>query len=274
MRAGIESPIIDARLLLQIATGFDRVTILRGLDSPLSADHHAKFEEILTRRIQREPLAYIRGTQEFYGREFQVSSSVLIPRPETELLVDFAKGKLRDFPSQTVLDIGTGSGCIGISVALEVKGCRVICIDISPAALIVARQNGSLLGEETCCDFLLENGLTNRLANTADIILTNPPYIREGEIDLLQPEVSLFEPRLALSGGDDSYRIIREFVRDAAVVLKSGGWLAMEIGIGQAETVQNLIKDAGFNHTEVEPDLAGIPRMAVGQIMKLEVTNV
>ncbi|MEP6754185.1 MAG: peptide chain release factor N(5)-glutamine methyltransferase [Chthonomonadales bacterium] len=266
--AGVEDPLREARILLGISTGLSREEILRGLDQPLSQDQLTTFDAFITRRENREPLAYIRGTQEFYGREFRVNPSVLIPRPETELLVDFALAKIHGTESVAVIDACTGSGCVGISIAAEFASCNVLCTDISQLALDVAQENATVLGIANQCQFVLADGLSPFPIRSADIIVANPPYISEDEVEKLQPEVSQFEPRIALSGGQTGFEIIERLVTDATRVCRDGAWFALEIGIGQDEQVAQLLVIAGFSNVNIENDLAGIQRVVSGQLFE------
>ena len=265
--AGIESPQIEARLLLQLAIEVNREALYRGLDAPLTQEQSGKFEDLLLRRLTREPLAYIRGSQEFYGRSFLVNKHVLIPRPESELLVDFVISKSLRHNHPTVIDVCTGSGCIGISIAAELPECSVICSDISSCAIETAKANAELNGVSDKCRFQIADGLAFAKLDSVDIIVSNPPYISKSDVDDLQPEVSKFEPFIALSGGETGYEIIADLIPEAIRVLKCDGWFAMEVGLGQAGNVSFMMSKAGFSNVNLENDLAGIPRIVAGQLV-------
>jgi release factor glutamine methyltransferase len=271
-RAGIEDPDFEAELLAREAAHLDRARFFAGHD--LEAAELTRFHELVARRLQREPAAHILGIREFYGLEFEVTPHALVPRPETELLVDLA---IRDLagppsppgrgvggegahsvlspqPSPLVIDVGTGTGCIAIAAALHVRHARIIATDISPAALAVARRNRARHGAPV-------QFLAGDLATTigrADIILANLPYIPTDEVRALEPEVRDFEPILALDGGGDGLELIRRLIDDCAARLRPR-LLALEVGYGQAASVEAYAKRQAAA-TELVKDLAGIDR--------------
>ena len=271
--AGIESPRFEAQLLLALTLGVSRTTILAGLRSDLSEREFQRFEGLVRERERRVPLAYLRGTQEFYGLTFAVTPATLIPRPETEMLVDFALEKLtlppplleeRGLGGEVILvDVGTGTGCIPIAVLAHCPGAYAIAVDLSAEALKVARGNAEANGVADRLRFVRGNLLTG-MGREIDLLLSNPPYIPTGEVDGLQPEVRDFEPHLALDGGADGLDLLRGLAREARRVLKPGGWLAVEIAMGQAPVVIKLFAANGLTDIAARRDLAGIERIVYG----------
>jgi release factor glutamine methyltransferase len=266
VHAGIESGSNEAVWLLEKAL---RTTLLRvtlEVDRRLTESECAEVEALIGRRAAREPLQYIFGSQEFYGLDFDVSPAVLIPRPETELLVEEAKHVLIGKPPAIVVDVGTGSGCLAVTLASVVRNTSVYALDCSPSALAVAQDNvarHSLSGRVTCalgdlCGPLESMGL----AGQVDVIVSNPPYIAEAEWFSLQPEVRDFEPRVALVGGGVGIEVHRRLLDQAWQYLKPGGWLFMEMGIGQSEAVHQFALATGrYAHPTIRRDAAQIDRI-------------
>lgn len=267
---------LDAELLARDVLGWDRATWLARRDDPESAVDRevrathgqgafaAGFEPLVSRRLAREPMAYIRGTQEFYGREFLVGPGVLIPRPETELVVDAARTAIAGRPGPRVADVGTGSGCLAITLALEIPGARVVATDVSPDALHIARGNAATHGVATRVRFVETTYLAG-VRGPFDVVVSNPPYVRETEGPALPPEVRDYEPQDALFGGADGLRDLRAVTDAAERTLAAGGVLAMEFGLGQAEAVRDLVEAAGLVDAEVRHDLQGLPRVVVAR---------
>ncbi len=229
--------------------------------------------ELARRRATHEPVAYITGTREFFGRAFRVTPAVLIPRPETEILVEAVLGILRseDSPgvldprvSPVILDVGTGSGCVAITLALEWPAARMTATDISPVALNVARANAEALGAGRI-EFVETSLVPARLLPRPAIIVSNPPYVRERERASLAPDVREFEPAGALFAGEDGLDVIRQLIPAARAALVPGGWLLMEIGAGQARAVSDAVRGAGLELERIRPDLQGIPRVVVAR---------
>jgi release factor glutamine methyltransferase len=225
------------------------------------------------RRATREPVAYITGSREFFGRAFRVTPAVLIPRPETEILVEASLGILRaeESPgvldprvSPVILDVGTGSGCVAITLALECPAARITAADISPAALGVAMANAGTLGAGRV-EFVEASLVPARLLPRPSIIVSNPPYVPERDRASLPPDVRDFEPAAALFAGWDGLDVIRQLVREARAALLPGGWLLMEIGAGQANAVSDLVRQAGLQLDQVRHDLQGIPRIVIAR---------
>jgi release factor glutamine methyltransferase len=251
--AGLEDARFEAEVLARQAAGVSRARYYAG--AVLDGQARARLEDWVARREAREPLAYITGSREFYGRRFAVGIGVLIPRPETELLVDLALEELRRAPDLVVVDVGTGSGAVAVSVAAEAPTAQVVGTDVSPEALRFAALNAAAFAPRVG----LIRATLAEVLRRADVVLANLPYIPTGEIDALEPEVSRWEPRIALDGGEDGLALIRALVADCAVRLRPR-LLALEVGFGQAGAVAALGRAAGAEVTTVR-DLAGIERV-------------
>ena len=250
---------LDARLLLQYATGCSHADLLARPEMPVIGPAHAQFEEWVTRRAAGEPLAYLVGEAEFRGRVFQVSPDVLIPRPETEVLIELALDKARGLAAPRIVDLGTGSGIVAISLALECPAATVVAVDLSNEAISVARNNAGRLGAKI--DFRQGDWLAPLAGERFDLIVSNPPYVADGD-----PHLALnglpFEPQMALTDGADGLDCIRRIVTDAAAHLNPGGWLLFEHGYDQGAASRNLLAAAGFKAASTFPDLAGIDRVS------------
>jgi len=249
---------LDAELLLAHGLGVSRIELYTGHDRPMTEAELDVCRELVRRRGDREPVAYIVGTRGFRHLDLKVDSCVLVPRPETELVVDRCLELLRDVPEPAVLDVGTGSGAIALAIASELPAGRVTATDVSPAALDVAWANAVALGlgvEVRQGDLL--DGLDDR---RFDLIVSNPPYVSEQEIEDLEPEVAVHEPRLATVAGDglDAYR---RLLPDAREHLADGGWLVLECGAGQAAWLSGELGRLGYGSVDVARDLAGIERV-------------
>lgn len=264
--AGIDQPALEAAWLLEHAVGVSPLMQRVHADHQLTAAECEGVRTLVERRARREPLQYVLGTQEFCGRAFQVTPAVLIPRPESALLVAETVRRCANHPAATVVDVGTGSGCLAVSVALALPEARVLAIDLSAEALLVARRNMVQHGCDARID-CLQGDLLAPLGEAEwlqkiDVILSNPPYIADGEISTLQPEVGCFEPRLALAGGPDGMQVHRRLLQQAPIYLRSGGALLMEVGLGQAAAVCRAAEESGwFRTTVVLQDDAGIARV-------------
>lgn len=254
--AGIDEPRLDAELLLAAATGWERARLVAQPDAEIPAPSSRRFAEMVRRRRRREPVAYILGRRGFRRLELAVDPRALIPRPETELLVELAL-ELR--PAR-VLDVGTGSGAIALAIADELPGCEVVAVDTSPAALALARENAERTGLAARVE--LAAGTLPPANGGFGLVVANLPYVSEAEWDGLQPEVTEWEPREALLAGPDGLDAIRDTVPALAGV---GEVLALEVGAGQAAAVGDLLLAAGFGAIETRPDLAGIPRVVIGR---------
>ena len=253
---------LDARLLLQYATGCSHADLLARPEMPVIGPAGEQFVAWVERRAAGEPLAYLLGEAEFRGRVFQVSPAVLIPRPETEVLIELALEKLAGRAAADVVDLGTGSGIVAVSLALECPVATVSAVDLSPGALAVARNNAGRLGAKV--DFHEGDWFAPLAGRRFDLIVSNPPYVAEGD-----PHLELnglpHEPRLALTDqepGGNGLACIRRIVADAAAHLNPGGWLLFEHGYDQGEASRNLLAAAGFKEAFTHPDLAGIARVS------------
>ena len=250
---------LDARLLLEYATGCSHADLRARPETPVIAPAYAQFAEWVARRAAGEPLAYLVGEAEFRGRVFQVSPAVLIPRPETEVLVELALERLQSLNAPRVLDLGTGSGIVAISLALECPKARIATVDISFEAISVARNNAGRLGAEI--EFRQSDWFAALAGETYDLIVSNPPYVAEGDPHL-QLNGLPFEPRLALTDGADGLACIRNIIAGATAHLTPGGWLLFEHGYDQGESSRNLLTAAGFKAAFTHPDLAGTDRVS------------
>lgn len=261
-RVGVDAPRLTAELLLARALSCDRVRLYLDFDKPLGPAELAGFRDLVRRRAEGEPTAYLIGSREFCGRSFQVDGRVLVPRPETELLAEAALEALP--PGGAALDLCTGSGVLGITLALERPGARVVAADVSGDALEVARANAARLGAPV--DFR-QGDLFEALAGAPllfDVIVANPPYVPTGELGRLSREVQR-EPRLALEGGPDGLSAIRRIVAGAPSRLAPGGSLLVEMHESHAEAVPRLCLEAGLAFAEARSDLARLPRYAVAR---------
>ena len=259
----IDSARLEAELLLAATLGLDRVGLYVNFEKPLDAAELAAFRERVQRRAQREPVQYILGETEFWSLAFNVGPEVLVPRADTEVLVEEAL--VRTEGSARVLDVGTGSGAIAIALAHEKPEILVTALDCSEPALGVARNNAQRNGVADRVTCLLGD-LASLPAGPFEVIVSNPPYIPSGDWQKLMPEVRDYEPRLALDGGDDGLEAYRQLVVQAGQVLVPGGWLLVEVGIGQAADVSVLFKVAGLVEIGQRDDYAGIPRVVMGRI--------
>jgi len=260
---GVENARLEAEWMLCAALGLDRVGLYVNFDKPLSDDELALFRGMVARRARREPLQYILGTQEFMDLEFDVTPAVLIPRRDTEVLV--AEAVKRAIPTGRILDIGVGSGCIAVALARALPHAEVLGVEKSAEALALARHNAGKLGARVT---LFEGSLLEPFPGQRfDLIVANPPYIPTGDLDGLQPEVRDFEPRGALDGGADGLDFYRLIIPAAPEYLAPGGLLLQEVGIGQADAVQEMIEATGrFGGLFTARDTAGIDRVVGGKL--------
>jgi release factor glutamine methyltransferase len=265
----------DAVLLARWRLGWSAAIWLTRSNEPVPPGFADGFAGLIERRTRREPLAYITGEREFYGRPFKVTADVLIPRQETELLAEQALGCLRDLTHQAgsegpqVLDVGTGSGCVAVTVALEAPSVQVVATDVSHAALAIARANAERLGAADRIEFRVAS-LAGTVADAFDLIVANPPYVPEPDRGSLAPEVRDYEPAAALFAGPDGLDVIRDLVPSAAAALRPDGWIVMEIGYGQANAVRRLLEATGrFSDVRLVDDLQAIPRVIMGHVSLL-----
>ena len=251
----------EAGSLLSFVIGKDRTFLISHAEDVLNDDQVDQYRGVVERRAAGEPLQYITGVQDFFGREFRVTPDVLIPRPETELLVE-AVLEL-DRAASLICDVGTGSGCIAITLLCELNNARAIGLDKSPAALEVAKFNAEKLSVADRAEFVVSDCFDSLKPREFDLIVSNPPYVSAGVLAGLQREVRDHEPLVALSPGPDGLSIIRRLIQEAPAFLKQHGHLIMEIGFDQGEAVQQLIDANVWELLEVRPDLQCIPRIVV-----------
>ena len=265
--AGIDArdAAFDAEVLARRALGWDRATYLARWREPAPPGFGDRFGPLVARRCRREPVARIIGRREFWGLDIEVTPAVLVPRPESELLVETALARLGDRTARwTIADVGTGSGCLAIALARELPRARVTATDICPDAIAVAQRNAVRHGAASRVAFR-RTDLLDGLPGPYDLIVSNPPYIPDAVVGTLAPEVRLHEPAAALRGGPDGLDTARRLVAAAAGRLRPGGWLVMEIGAGQSGDAADLARGAGMRTAAVHPDLQGIPRAVVMQ---------
>jgi release factor glutamine methyltransferase len=256
---GVDNPRLDAELLLADVLGVERSRLYVDLDRALDDAERVGFDERIRRRGRREPLQRIRGTQEFFSREFEVDASVLIPRAETEVLVEVALARARGIDRPKILDVGTGSGAIAVTLALELPKARVSASDMSPGAIEAARANARRLAATV--EFRRGHLVAPFSGERFDLIVSNPPYVPSGEMAALAPEVREHEPREALDGGVDGLEIYRGLAISVGEALEEGGGIVVEIGFGQREGVGALFAAAGYRVSRIDRDLAGIERV-------------
>ncbi|CUA81545.1 MULTISPECIES: peptide chain release factor N(5)-glutamine methyltransferase [Gulbenkiania] len=256
-------PRLEARLLLMHASGCSHVDLIAHGDRTLLPETEAAFADLAGRRLAGEPVAYLLGAREFFGRPFQVSPAVLIPRPDTERLVETALERAATLGCCRVLDLGTGSGAVAITLALEAPHCAVSAVDVSPAALEVARRNAEALSANV--RFLQGSWFTPLpSAERFELIVSNPPYIPAGDPHLAQGDVR-FEPQLALTDGDDGLSCLRHVAQEAPYWLVPGGWLLVEHGYDQGRAVRHLFESTGFCDVTTTTDLGGNERVTQGR---------
>ncbi|MCS6890503.1 MAG: peptide chain release factor N(5)-glutamine methyltransferase [Rhodovarius sp.] len=260
--AAIDNPRLEARWLLAEAMGSSTEALLRDPHAPVPPAAAERFARMLARRAGREPLAYVLGHAGFWGLDLLVSPATLIPRPDSETLVEAALAA-RPAPER-VLDLGTGTGCLLLAVLQEVPGAFGVGVDLSPAAAALAARNAQRLGLSGRAAFLVADW-SAPLAGRFDLILCNPPYVAAAELPRLMPEVRLHEPALALVGGEDGLAAYRRIAPLLPPLLAPGGVAVVEIGAGQGPAVAELMRRAGLVLRELRPDLGGIPRAMVLQ---------
>ncbi len=272
--AHVPSPRMNAELLLMFTLGCDRAHLYAHTERELTSGEQARYEQALAQRAQGVPAQYITGHQEFWGMDFIVTPAVLIPRPETEHVVESVLRLIRE-PGQDappplktssfprIVDIGTGSGCIALALAKELPQAKIHATDISAAALEIARANAARHQLESRIHFHKTDLLQGLDPNTFDFVVSNPPYVGESEEDQVQLEVRKFEPRDAVFAGPTGLEVIDRLIPQAHAALRPGGWLVMEISGTIANGVKRLLE--GWNQVQITNDLQGIPRVASGQ---------
>jgi release factor glutamine methyltransferase len=262
--AGVDTPVLDARLLLEAGAGVCRLDIITDPRRPVSDTQIAAVDSLARRREAREPISHILGKKSFWSIDLAVTPAVLTPRPETELLVEVAMETLAKDSAARVLDLGAGTGAILLAVLHDRLNASGIGVDVSEAALAVARTNAERLGLSARAAFHLGDW-DEGLEGSFDLILSNPPYIPTAEISSLEPEVAIHEPRLALDGGRDGLDAYRRIVAALPRLLVPGGSFAFEVGRGQAGVVAELVQAQGLETAPPRCDLAGIPRVVLGR---------
>jgi release factor glutamine methyltransferase len=264
--ASVPNDLLDAQTLLAEALGQDRTYLIINYNKVLTDDELFRYRSLIERRATGEPLQYITGHQEFFGLEFEVTPDVLIPRPETELIIEetIRIVERSDLDRPLIVDAGTGSGCIAVTLTREINRLRAIATDVSPAALLVAKRNAARHGMSDRIDLIAAN-LFDTLAEIpfADIIISNPPYVARQELATLQREVRDWEPQLALTDFDDGLSFYRRLLKDAPARLKPGGYLICEMGYTQSQAIKAMIDPAIWTEPQLLIDLQGIPRTLI-----------
>ena len=260
LQAGLPLEPLENRILLCHALGLTRVGLITQSDRVVTGDEAAALRALVERRLHGEPIAYIVGRREFFGLDFRVTSAVLIPRPDTELLVELALERLA--PQARVLDMGTGSGAIAVALAHTRRDAQVTALDVSPAALDVARQNAVANGARV--RLVQSDWFSAIQGERFDMLVSNPPYIASGDDHLAQGDLR-FEPRGALTDHADGLSALRTIIKGAPAHLEPGGWLLMEHGYDQAQQVRNLLTDHGYSEVASWRDLGGIERVTGGR---------
>jgi release factor glutamine methyltransferase len=265
VRAGLapDDAALDAEVLARHVLGWDRATLLTRGNQEASPEFDFRFAPLLHRRALREPVAHITGHREFWSLDFEVTPDVLIPRPETELIVEAAVDHARIRGEyRSIIDLGTGSGCLAVALATEFRTADVTATDRSGAALAVAARNAARHGVQHRVRFVRAD-LLEGIAARADLIVSNPPYVALADAATLPPDVVQFEPAAALFAGRDGLEVLRRIIATGAAHLSPAGVLIVEFGFGQTASVRALAEASGWGHVSLRSDLAGIPRVAV-----------
>jgi release factor glutamine methyltransferase len=291
-RADVGSPRMNAETLLMLVLGVNRAYLYAHPERELTPDEEARYGEALTQRAAGVPSQYIMGHQEFWGLDFVVSPGVLIPRPETEHLVETVLELARNVPHPKIVDIGTGSGCVALALAHELKDAEIYAVDLSAEALEIARANAARLQLDRRVHFLRCNVLTpisdessaasshaviptedfnpsggtcGSIFRDLDFVISNPPYVAFSDANKVQKSVFEFEPRMAVFAGENGLDVIRPLIAEAYHVLKPAGWLALEIGYSMGDAVLELLDPTLWDDVRVVPDLQGIPRVVAAK---------
>jgi release factor glutamine methyltransferase len=247
----------DAELIMAHVLGCNSTALLTHPERLLSAEEAGEFEGLLQRRLANEPVQYLTGEQEFFGLLFEVSPDVLIPRPETEHLVEAVLERFNRDANPRIVDVGTGSGAIAVAIAHALPRSRVTAVDLYPAALEIARRNAERHGVIDRMSFLRSDLLAGGVCMQFDVVVSNPPYVADGEV--LEPQVANYEPHSALYAGPTGLEVYERLIPQARAVLKPRGWLMMEIGYGQRPALEALL--GGWSEVSFVPDLQGISRV-------------
>jgi release factor glutamine methyltransferase len=264
--AGVADPRREAASLLTLALRQDKTFLFAHPEYHLTEGEIGHYREYVRRRSGREPFQYISGVQEFYDLDFEVTPDVLIPRPETEMLVERAIEILRDKDGSEFCEIGVGSGCISVSILANVKDATATALDISTKAIGVAMRNAEKHSVRDRITFIESDLFSGIEAQKFDLIASNPPYVPSADIDGLQAEVRNFEPLTALTDGGDGLSIVNRIVLESPNFMRSGGFLLMEIGIGQAEKVTQIFDHTIWKTIEIAADFQGIPRLVCARL--------
>ena len=265
-QSGVPEDRREAGSLLVHVSGKDRTFLISHAEALLTAEEWENYEQVVQRRASGEPLQYITGTQDFFGLDFIVTPSVLIPRPETELLVESALDLLQSQTAPQICDVGTGSGCIAVAMMHHLSQARAVALDISAAALQVAQKNAERHKVANRITFVESDCFAAVPTNTVfDLIASNPPYVSADALAGLQREVRDHEPVVALSPGPDGLSVIRRLLTDAPTFLQPQGYLVLEIGFDQGEAISRLVAAETWNLIDIRPDLQGIPRIVLLQ---------
>jgi release factor glutamine methyltransferase len=266
---GIESPRINAELMLANILNCKRLDLYLSFERPLNDEETNLYREFIRRRSKFEPLQYILGSVEFYGLEFKVNKSVLIPRHETEILVETILKSVEKDSALNILDIGTGSGIIAISLAKNLPASSITAIDSSDSALVIAKENAELNGVEKQIKFKSSDIITNEvdLGYPFDIVVSNPPYISMEDYKDLAPELRLYEPQIALTDNFDGLNFYRTITGKSKTLLNKGGKLFFELGQGQSKKVSDILQQANFSNIVIKKDYQNIDRVISGELI-------
>ncbi len=261
----VENPELEASLLLSKTLDIATADIYSHPQREVPSEKIKEFKQLLNRRLKREPIAYILGEREFYSRSFIVTSDVLIPRPETETLVEEALNIIKTISRPIVVDVGTGSGCIAVTIGCECENARMFATDISFEALFIAETNSERHNIAKRISFICANFLSCFKEESVDIVVSNPPYVSHSDFFRLESDVKDFEPKVSLFGGEDGLTCIKKIVYQAGKILKNGGRCIVEVGASQSEIVSEIFKGVGFKKVSTVKDLTGIERVVTGK---------
>lgn len=261
----IESASLDARILLEYVLGVNREQLLFSLELPITTEQYDRFAALVEKRVKRQPVSKIIGKREFWGINFAVNENTLDPRPDSETLIEYVLERIENRDAALrILDLGTGTGCLLLSLLSELPAAKGIGVDASEEALTVAKENAAALGLTERTDFV-PGDWCSKLEGKFDIIISNPPYIPTAEISALEPEVAEFDPILALDGGADGLNCYRKIMKQLPDMLAKDGFAAFEIGMGQQNGLGAIANENGFEITGSKNDLSGIARCLIVQ---------